>query len=292
MNPASGIDTRFSHHALTDGLGLRARGPLMLRFEGLLSTYIFDQAWERERERLNGLAVLYDEGTERVLSAAGVARGWRCLEIGGGTGTIARWLASQVGPQGQVVVTDVDVRFLDELDDERVKVRRHDIVRDDLEEGAFDLVHARLVIQHLSARECALQKAARALRRGGVLVVEDAIVCETPCNPDFPAWHRVMRAFVAAFQTAGADPIHGVRLPAMLADIGLQDIHCEARMPIAFSATSTSTFLSLSLAQARDQFVAAGLLTATEVDATLEMLAQPGYAATAPTVVACWGTRR
>lgn len=78
----------------------------------------------------------------------------------------------------------------------------------------------------------------------------------------------------------------------MLADIGLQDVRCEARMPIAFGATSTSTFLSLSLAQARDRFVAAGLLTATEVDATLEMLAQPGSAATAPTVVACWGHAR
>lgn len=257
-----------------------------------MSTYIFDQAWERERDRLNGLATLYDEGTERVLSAAGVTRGWRCLEVGGGTGTIARWLAARVGPQGQVVATDVDVRFLDELDDEGVTVRRHDIVRDDLEEGAFDLVHARLVIQHLSARERAVRKAARALRRGGVLVVEDAIVCETPCDPDFPAWHRVMRAFVAAFQAAGADPVHGVKLPAMLADIGLQDVRYEARMPIAFSATPTSTFLSLTLAQARDRFVGAGLLTETEVDATLEMLARPGLAATAPTVVACWGTRR
>ena len=65
-----------------------------------------------ERERLALLTQFADPITTRRLTDLGVGRGWRCLEVGAGNGSIARWLASRVGSEGRVVATDLNPRFL------------------------------------------------------------------------------------------------------------------------------------------------------------------------------------
>jgi len=77
-----------------------------------------------------------------------------------------------VGATGQVVATDLDVRALGELTGDNLEVRRHNIVNDELEEEAYDLVHARLFLEHLPERDGVLEKLMRALRPGGWIVLE------------------------------------------------------------------------------------------------------------------------
>ena len=61
-------------------------------------TYPFDQGWRQERDRLRALEALFDSATTRRLAGLGLRDGRRCLEVGAGTGSIARWLAMRVGP--------------------------------------------------------------------------------------------------------------------------------------------------------------------------------------------------
>jgi len=63
-----------------------------------------------------------------------VGPGWHCLEVGGGGGSIASWLANRVLPDGRAVATDLDTRFLETLSIPNLEVRRHDIVTDPLPE--------------------------------------------------------------------------------------------------------------------------------------------------------------
>jgi hypothetical protein len=49
------------------------------------------------------------------------------LEVGGGSGSIARWMSERIGDAGRVVVTDIDTRFLDGMTARNVKIRLHDI---------------------------------------------------------------------------------------------------------------------------------------------------------------------
>ena len=93
-----------------------------------------------ERKRLRLLEQFEDPRSQRYLAALGIQRGWRCLEVGAGSGSIARWMAEQVGPQGQVVATDINLRFLTELTLPNVEVRQHDIRTDSLEPDTYDLV--------------------------------------------------------------------------------------------------------------------------------------------------------
>ena len=70
--------------------------------------YFFDKGEADEQARLGGISAMFDPLAVRNLAAVGVASGWRCLEVGAGTGTIARWLADAVGPSGRVTATDID----------------------------------------------------------------------------------------------------------------------------------------------------------------------------------------
>jgi predicted O-methyltransferase YrrM len=84
---------------------------------------------DAELERLHLLEAGCDPGTIRCLETIGVTAGWRCLEVGAGAGSIARWLAQRVGPAGQIVAVDIDPRYLTGLPG-NVAVRATDIRED------------------------------------------------------------------------------------------------------------------------------------------------------------------
>src|SRR5215203_1058341 len=78
-----------------------------------------------EAERLDVLAATFDGGSRRLLTRLGVGPGWACLEVGAGQGSIARWLAEVVGPEGGVTATDVDLGFVGDVP-ANVTCVRHD----------------------------------------------------------------------------------------------------------------------------------------------------------------------
>src|SRR5215831_4650513 len=78
-------------------------------------SYVFDNAAPQTVTRFSVLSALYDPGTIRRLDQVGVESGWRCWEIGAGSGSIATWLSARVGSGGFVLATDIDTRFLDRI---------------------------------------------------------------------------------------------------------------------------------------------------------------------------------
>lgn len=223
-----------------------------------MSTYLLDHGWAGERERLDGLSAVFDPGTFRVLDEVGVGPGWRCLEVGGGAGSVARWLSDRAGAKGRVVVTDLDTGFLESLEIADLEVRRHDIVVDDLEEGAFDLVHTRLVLEHLRDWDVALARMARALAPGGWLVVEafqwSTMTFDSP-DPS-PGLRRakmalpaLFRLLLAAFRPAGFNAHVGHRLPVELRRLGLVDVGAEGRAVFVQGGSPGAAVARLSLAR-------------------------------------------
>lgn len=133
--------------------------------------YVFDTASELGRDQVDHLATLYDDVTVECLEWTGVGVGARCLEVGAGGGSIARWLAARVRPDGSVVAVDLDTDHL--AAQPGLRVHRHDI-NDGVPPGApFDLIHARLVLMHLVRRREILASLVDALAPGGWLVLGD-----------------------------------------------------------------------------------------------------------------------
>ena len=186
-----------------------------------------------EDERLDLLEQLYDPTSRR--RRALVQPGWRCLEIGGGRGSMARWLAEKVGPSGHVVATDIDTRYLRRLAVPNLEVHAHDILQDPLEvlgPGSFDLVCSRLMLFHLKGRqEAAIRKMTQCLRPGGWLIDEDAdwgtAAPIDPAHPRYDGYRRVWRDG-EWWTDRGYDKAFGQKLPALFERCGLQDIRHEA----------------------------------------------------------------
>lgn len=255
------------------------------------TSYVFDG---NPLTRAQTLEQMLDEGTRRVLAMCGVTVGARCLEVGAGGGSIARWLAEQVGPDGQVVATDVVTTFLTEIPGpENLEVWSHDIVNDPLEERAFDLVHARLVLEHLPERDVALDKLVRSLRPGGWLVIEDVDYASGGPVSELGGeqYARTEAVRLREFAKAGVDHYYGRRLPGLLRAHGLVDVDNEGRAWVMSGGSPAARWFQHSYAHLRARLTSSGELTDADVDEMLELFGNPEWEALSPIFVAVWGRR-
>ncbi len=221
-------------------------------------TYVVPNDWNGARRRLRALEQCFDATTARRLEATGVGPGWRCLEVGAGAGSIARWLGQRVGPTGQVVAVDIDTRFLEELDDLNIEVRRQDVVDQPVSPGEYDLVHARALLMHLPARDAVLADLIAAVRPGGWLVVEEADFFSTVLARS-GVYHEIFGWVTRVFASAGLATEWARRLPALFASAGFHDVVADAEIPFyAGGGSAGAEFMALSLMQLRDAMLAGG----------------------------------
>lgn len=264
-----------------------------------MSTYAFDQAWQQEQGRLTALEVVYDGASRRLLDGLGLTTGWRCLEVGGGAGGIARWLADRVGERGHVLATDIDIRHLDGHGRTNLEVRTHDIVSDPLDEAAFDLIHARAVVEHLADRDLVVKRLAAALRPGGWLLIEEtdfggvtagllAAYANVP-EAQRGAVERIYLAVADVFCAIGADPSYGRRLVDVLTDAGLAGVAAELHAPVVSGGNEQWTRGSVE--QLAGRIVASGEASAEDVDWFLAATAEAGFHYLPPLMVSAWGRR-
>jgi SAM-dependent methyltransferase len=158
-----------------------------------------------------------------------------CADVGAGVGSVARWLCQKVGPGGRVVATDLEVKWLEQLEEPNLVVRRSDILNEPLGDQEFDLIHARALLTNVNPAT-ALANMVAALRPGGRLIVAD---------PDFGTAHmvyprvealeRYWDALGTAILGSGGDPYVGRKLPHLLRSAGLDDIDPIVVLPLAWS---------------------------------------------------------
>jgi SAM-dependent methyltransferase len=257
--------------------------------------------WSDEERRLAGAEELFDPGTFRHLDTIGIAAGMRCLELGGGGGSVARFMAERVGLAGWVLVTDIDAGKLVGCDRPNIEVRVHDICTDPVDHSAFDIIHARLLLEHLPPRLALLDKLIAALRPGGWLLVEDLDVSgwlylpgeRLLCEPK--QLHAPYRATIVGSAligaTSGWDAEFGRELPLHLANAGLDRVDGEVRSPLIVGGSSRAAFVSLSLRQLGPVLVDSGSISQRELDYVTAAFESPGAMMAPLTMVSAWGRR-
>lgn len=256
--------------------------------------YLLDNAWQQQRARLAGLEAWFDPGTIRHLEALGVAEGWRCWEVGAGGGSIAGWMARRVGTSGQVLATDLDIRFVEQLDAPNLTVQRHDILTDDPPSEGFDLVHARFVVEHLPDRTGALRHMLAALKPGGWLLIEDTDSCSWLADPTAdPAavalFTRWTQAYAAFYERHEATIYAGRRLYGEYRALGLERIGVEGRVFMVQGGSAPAEVWRLTAEQVRERIVAEGDISADDMRHLLELLRDPDFAWMEGAVMAAWG---
>jgi len=255
--------------------------------------YVLDPAWHAERDRLDSLTSLYDDRTLRLCEQLGLGPGWKCLDAGAGTGSLAAALAERVGPDGRVTALDSDARFVAPLASDRLVVVEADLTTAPLPAAQFDLVHARLVLEHLPERDDVLRRLAAAVRPGGWVLIEDfdwstALVVDPPS-----ARHeRVARACLTVFAAHAYDPYYGRRLPRLLRSAGLLGVGtCAEAIQVGADREHGVPQWELLVDQLAPAMLAHGLIDDEDLERFHELWHDGTTICFAPLMVSAWGRR-
>jgi ubiquinone/menaquinone biosynthesis C-methylase UbiE len=246
--------------------------------------YALNTATDLGRRQLDHLQELLDPYSQECLSRAGVRPGLRCLDIGAGGGSITRWLADRVGPDGKVVAVDLDTDWLDDLRDHPcVEVYRHDINEGPPVDGPFDIIHVRLVLMHLSRRREILKGLAATLAPGGALVVGEYTgvpqrALAAPSADDELLFQRVQELAHAHCEREYGISYHWAHeLDDAMVEAGLVD-----PQTIQYSSTATGggtgCLLNLNYVQQLEAaLLARSGLTRAELDRYFELMLDPRF---------------
>lgn len=254
-----------------------------------MANYSFDQAWQDERERLAGIERLWDDGTFALLEHLGVGPGSRVAEVGAGGGSVVEWLSERVGESGRVLAADVSLKFLEPLAGGAVEIAEHDILAAPLPASEFDLVHARLLIEHTGIT--ALPNLLAGVRPGGLLVLEDYDNVSRGAHPPSPGAMRLSDAVLDLMAANGFDAECGRKLPAALEALGLDDVRAEGRVRLIRSATPDTAFFKLTVESLHDVLVSSGRMRDEEIGELRAYIDEPGNTLLSPILVACHGRR-
>jgi ubiquinone/menaquinone biosynthesis C-methylase UbiE len=243
--------------------------------------YLLENTGEEAADRFAALSELFDQTTTRRLEQCGVGPGWRCLEVGAGGGSIATWIADRVGSSGAVLATDIEPRFLTALARPNLEVRRHDIAVDALPEGAFDLVHARLVLMHQPDREQALTRMIDALKPGGWILAEEFDSVSMPAAPNLCPAETLLMTQIALLQLLedhGVNRLYGRLLYGVLRSHGLVDVDAEGRVIMLRHGSPGESMLRANYLQLRSAMVEGGYIGRDQFEADLKRLQDPDFA--------------
>lgn len=244
-----------------------------------------------EAKRLEALTASRDPATFELLEARGIGPGWRCLEVGAGSGTVARFMGERVGNGGSVRSIDVDTRFHCEVGS-NVEVVELDVVDADLGYAEFDLVHARAFLQHVEQREAILDHMVEALRPGGWIVVQDSdwtLFLEQELPEPF---RRLVQLSMQGTRTRhGWDPHVGGRLLHMLSARDLIDVDSRGIVTTMHGCTPSAEWYVGGLARAKSVHVGENDMSESEFDAAIAQARSPDFAALSPISMAAWGRR-
>jgi hypothetical protein len=257
--------------------------------------YLLDNADPRAEHRFDALGQLFDPRTIAYLTGIGVAPGWSCWEVGAGGGSIAEWLAGAVAPTGSVLATDLDLRRVSGTAVPGLTATRHDVVHDEIPTGAYDLVHARLLLVHLPERGRVLDSLVASLRPGGWIMIEDFdnmfLDVSSAATPEQAVMRKVALAFKRLLQDRGADLAYARRLPDLLRDRGLTDVAGEGRMVFGSGGSAASRLAAANYSQVAQEMVRQGLCSSDELRSALELLNDPGVGVATNLLVSAWGRR-
>jgi SAM-dependent methyltransferase len=237
---------------------------------------------DKELARLRLVEDCFDPQTFRCFDTIGVSAGWRCLEVGAGAGSTARYLGERVGPTGSVVAADIDLRFLGDVQKPNLEVRQCDITKDHVESGYYDIVHSRLLLMHLGNPADVLRRMADALRPGGWLVTEEV---DNSVTGSVDRTHPLAEAFdicdrqrIEFASGAGImDLCFGKIVPAYVEALGFVEGGNEGVAHVVHGGDPLARALAMAFEELDPQLVVHGLVTESQASDARRAYADPTF---------------
>ncbi len=253
-----------------------------------------------ELDRLQLQSRVWEPAGRRLLGKIGDGHTARALDIGCGALGWLRLLSHWVGPDGQVVGTDIDQAMLaaaqQSLASEglgNVTLVNDDLFASKLEPSWFDLVHARFQLAPLGRGPEQMATYLRLVRPGGTIVLEEVDPASWHFIPPTPAFERLKPLIGEAFRKAGGDPDPAATQLELFRNAGI-DVNARAEVQ---ALPPGHSYLRLPL-----QYLTAlhgllrSIMDADELDQLKNQaereLQDPGRWGVTFTLFQCWGRRQ
>jgi SAM-dependent methyltransferase len=208
-----------------------------------------------EIERLKLQAAALAGITRRLIGECDIQPGMRVLEIGCGAGDVSMLLAEAVGPSGLVVAIDREARAV-ETTRSRAEVAGHRNIEaivaidDDIPVARpFDAALSRYVLVHQRDPVAMIQRAASAVRPGGIVAFHEVVIYQPNrllSLPSVALFDQVASAMNAAFVATIPSPDVGARLVACFSEAGLPSPHLIFECVIGDSSSLIVRWLALT----------------------------------------------
>jgi SAM-dependent methyltransferase len=176
---------------------------------------------------------LFGQWAPRLADAADVGPGDRFLDVGCGTGVVAREAALRVGPNGRIVGFDLNESMLAVAKRLRPEIewRQGDVIQLPFEDASFDAVVSQFMLMFIADRVAAIKEMWRVLAPGGRLAASAWMAFE--CAAGDVALAEIARRLI------GDDAAEAFKAPYLLGDedeflglfrsAGLPDAQIETR---------------------------------------------------------------
>lgn len=195
-----------------------------------------------EQEYLHGAEASEQERLEVQAKLLGGAKflppvrsGMRILDVGCGTGAIAREIAERVAP-GEIIGVDREEAQLEaarrlaaEEGVGNVRFHRGDAAKLDFPDDEFDAVYSRFLLEHVASPPGVVAEMVRVVKPGGWVC---AYEWENGCDvsyPDSPAIAQVWRGIFRLQQILSSDPWIARKLYGIFVKAGLKNVETEGR---------------------------------------------------------------
>jgi SAM-dependent methyltransferase len=247
-----------------------------------LCPYPLDNDGREGGDHLDGLAGTLDPFTTgRLAGLVDTFADRVCLEVGAGSGSVARWLAERVGVRGHVVAIDL----------KPARIRPHpqltvlgcDLLTDPLPIDGVDVMHERLTLNHLPPREEILRGMVDALAPNGILLIEEwdttagvGGVLHARTAEDAELYSRYAKRRGEIFAAAGTDRGWARRVPSRLIGYGLSDVQTVVHARSWHGGEPGSRHAAATMRQFRDRLLDTGMQH-NELARLEDLLDDPGF---------------
>lgn len=155
----------------------------------------------------------------------------RVLDVGSGPGVLAAEVARRI-PSGNVTGFDASTDRLTEArknfaELNNAETQSGEAVALPFDDGSFDFIYCRFLLEYLQDRAKAVAEMARVCRSGGTVLLQDLDGQLLWHHPEDAALQADIARVLAVLGQTGLDPFVGRKLFALAQAAGLADIHVQ-----------------------------------------------------------------
>jgi ubiquinone/menaquinone biosynthesis C-methylase UbiE len=235
------------------------------------------QTGDNGAARLQMQDEIYGASTRQMMLDSGLCAGMHVLDLACGTGTVSKWIATQVGLGGKVVGIDINP---DQLAVARTRCAQgeassaHEFLEASayetgLHTDSFDMVHCRLLLCHLERPMDALREMHRLLKPGGVLVCQDLTLSSVYSRPPSQAYEQSVMLGHQMGKLLGVNYDFGHDLHAAVMEAGFNSPTVSFIQPAFLSGTGKGWWHQ-TFAEATPMMIRSGITSEEEVAMLLQ----------------------